>query len=60
MDQCCPRFIEGVPAPRVKLQAQVHVIECDREILFVKAADGLEFVAGHNKTGRGNRTDPLR
>ena len=38
MDQHGARFIQGLPALAVQTQAQIDIIEGNREVRFIKAA----------------------
>jgi len=52
VDKGSPWFVKRLPAPLVEAQAKVHIVEGNREMTFVKAADGHEPIALH-KQARG-------
>ena len=60
MDEGRARLIEGLPAARIELEAQVDVVERDRKVVLVEAADREELVARHDQAGRSHRADLLR
>lgn len=59
VDEYRPRFVEGLPAPRVQLETEIDVIEGNREIDFIKAADLQKLLLTHDETGSGDGTDLL-
>ncbi|EQA97233.1 hypothetical protein L286_23180 [Sphingobium sp. HDIP04] len=51
MNKRCTRFVEGLPASLVEPHTKIHIIESDREIIFVETTDGKEAVARYDQTG---------
>src|SRR5208337_614348 len=54
-----PRRKHCPPTVCCKLQAKVHVIESNRQIILVEAADSKEFVGADHQAGAGNSEDRL-
>lgn len=60
MDQHRFRRKERMKAGFVEAQAQVDVVEIDRETLRIKAANRTELRGVHHQAGRGDGRDPVR
>ena len=60
MDQGCTGLVKGLPAAGIQLQTQVDIVECDRELRFVKSLDRKEFIAGDYEASGGDRAHALR
>jgi hypothetical protein len=54
------RFIEGLPAASVELQAQIDIVERDREPGLIKSTNRYEFFARYDQTCGSDCAHSLR
>ena len=59
MEQPGTRLVERLPATLIETQAQVHIVEGDREIGFVQPAHRFEPRPLDDQTGRRHRGNEL-